>query len=275
MTSPMDTDVSLLAMSDLLRPLTRDAIVALAMDARHLRVASGETLFSMGGESAYVYWVKRGRLKLLIPCPKGTRLLYRMVEQGDSCGEIPALDGGALDVTAVAEQFSEVVAVDRKLVVEAIEREPGASMNLARLLSSKLRSAETSLASIALQDAEARIWTRLMELAKVYGSIDDAWASNDPDGPSLDSRESSAGPQTPPGHGERRSTNRMGPGPILIHHGQSQQDLADSVGLTRVMVNRQLKAWRQRGLIEDGRGYVRVPSPEELRAYVLRENRST
>ena len=45
---------------------------------------------------------------------------------------------------------------------------------------------------------------------------------------------------------------------MRIEHQLSQQELGERVGLTRVSINRMLSAWRDRGLIEDGRGYIVV-----------------
>ena len=85
-----------------------------------------------------------------------------------------------------------------------------------------IREAVTNLENVGLHDAKTRLWLRLMYLGHRYGSVD-------------------------------RETGRL-----RITHQFSQQSLADSIGLTRVMVNRQLGSWRDRDLIVYGRGFVEI-----------------
>ncbi len=54
-------------------------------------------------------------------------------------------------------------------------------------------------------------------------------------------------------------------GAIRIEHGLSQQELADSIGITRVSVNKQLVEWRTLGLIDHGRGFAVIRDMEALR----------
>ena len=100
------------------------------------------------------------------------------------------------------------------------------------------RIAGETIKNLGLNGAELRIWSRLTHLSNQYGQT----------------------------HSEKKS--------IHIAHGLSQKDLADSVGLTRVMVNRQLRIWREEGLIEDGRGFSVILDPEALEAFVLGESGS-
>ena len=58
-------------------------------------------------------------------------------------------------------------------------------------------------------------------------------------------------------------------GVVRIEHRLSQQEIGESVGLTRVSVNRLLSQWRSEGLIQDGRGYLVVPDLERLERSAL------
>lgn len=60
-------------------------------------------------------------------------------------------------------------------------------------------------------------------------------------------------------------------GAIRIEHDFTQQELADSVGLTRVSINRQLGDWAEKGLIQKGRGWLSVPDLEKLVESVTRK----
>ena len=109
-----------------------------------------------------------------------------------------------------------------------------AAMKLARLLCAHIKVAGATIRNLGLHTSESRIWSRLIHLSPKYALIEED-------------------------------------GAMRINHGLSQQDLADSVGLTRIVVNRQLKQWRDDGFIEDGRGYVIISDPEAFEAFVWRD----
>ena len=225
---------SLLAASPLLDLIPEDELAGLAAHVRQLHFDAGGTVFVKGAAGSSIYWVVRGRLKLTVTSPDGSELLHSMIEPGDYCGEITAIDGGARGVNAIAESSTDTLALDREFFLPAIERHPKAAIKLARLLCAQIRIAGATLENLAFHSAETRIWTRLMYLSEQYGEVDTK------------------------------------SGALEIKHRLSQQSLADSVGLTRVMVNRQLSAWREQGWIKDGRGFVLVPDPKAFESFVWR-----
>ena len=228
----------LFAASPLLDLLPDDELTELTSQARSLSFSAGETVFAKGEPGASVYWVVRGRFKLTVTGPDGSELLHSMIEPGNYCGEITAIDGAVRGVNAIADCSSVSVALDRCYFLPAIERNPVAAMRIARLLCKQIRIAGDTLENLAFHNAETRIWTRLIYLSKEYGTVD---------------------PKS---------------GALQIKHRLSQQGLADSVGLTRVMVNRQLSTWREQGLIEDARGLVVIPEPKKFEEFVWRNTKS-
>ena len=49
---------------------------------------------------------------------------------------------------------------------------------------------------------------------------------------------------------------------------EREREIGESAGLTRFSINRQLSAWREHGLIDDGCGSIFVPDMEALRVAV-------
>jgi CRP-like cAMP-binding protein len=159
-----------------------------------------------------------------------------MFEAGDFVGEVSALDGGCRAGNAIADQPTILLALDGGALTAIIERNPAVALEVIRGLCQRLREAGKSVEHFALHNAETRIWSRLIALAQRY-------CRSDPDETAL-----------------------------RIEHGYSQQELADSIGITRVMVNRQMIVWRDESLVDYGRGFVLIKDPKALEARVRRGN---
>jgi len=217
----------------LLESLPPQELLDLAKAGRQERVASGGAIFLKGTPGQSFYLLCEGRVKITSSGPNGNELLLDLVEAGQHFGEIAVIDGSPRTVNAIATQPSQIVSFDRSVIVPVLHRNPTTALALSLFLCDRLRVVIENLEGIGLLDAPTRLWMRLKSLGRRY-----------------------AEPQT-------------GNEAIHIGHGLSQQNIADSIGVTRVMVNRQLGIWREAGLIEDGRGFIRIPDPEALEAFVL------
>ncbi len=218
--------------------LPPNELLDLARSGRQERIASDEAIYLKGKPGTSIHLLCEGRVKITSSGPSGNELLLDLVEAGQLFGEITAIDGGLRTVNAITTRPSQVVSFDRNSFFPVIHANPAAALALSKHLCERLRFAIGNVEEIALLDAPTRLWMRLRNLGRRYGST----------------------PETENA-------------PIQIRHGLSQQSLADSIGVTRVMVNRQLGIWREAGLIEDGRGYVHIPDPSALEAFV-RQGRS-
>lgn len=214
--------------------LPDEEIAGLAAHARFVHFMAGEPVFKKGSIGTHAYWVLTGRIKLLATARNGHELLLKMVDPGDHCGDVAAIEQGETSTSAVAESAVDTLSLESRYLVDVLERCPAAAMDVIRYLCAYLRQAVANIETIGLHGAETRIWCRLMELSYRYPGFDGASRA------------------------------------VRIAHGLSQQSLADSVGLTRVMVNRQLGEWRDRGLIETGRGVIVIPDPAAFEAFVWR-----
>jgi len=218
--------------------MPEDQLAQIARGARQYDFSAGETVFSKGAPGSYVYWVHSGRLRLTLTSPGGGKILHSMVEVGCYCGEISLLDGGLRLFNASADRRSHLIGLDSRTLLPALERNPQVVLSITRLLCEAIRVSGERIENLGLHNAETRIWSRLIHLSHQYGQTNGSNSS------------------------------------IRIAHGLSQQDLADSVGLTRVMVNRQLRFWREEKLTQDGRGFVVILDPLALEAFVWRRSGS-
>lgn len=220
--------------SDLLSLLQDHEIAELARRARRVHFDAGETLFAKGSPGTHAYWILNGRIRVSTSARNGSELLLAMVDAGGHCGDISAIEGGPRSSNAVADCASDTLCLHRRDILDAIERNPATAMKVIHILAEHIRQAVTNIEVLGLHSSETRIWCRLIDLSHRY--------------PGSDTK----------------------PGSVRIKHGLSQQSLADSVGLTRVVVNRQLSIWRDQDLIQYTRGVLVIPDPLAFETFVWR-----
>ncbi|MAG29792.1 MAG: hypothetical protein CL908_02725 [Deltaproteobacteria bacterium] len=225
----------LIKSTDLFEGLPDDSASNLAKRARIAKLRRGEVLFMKGRVPKYLSLILSGRIKITSTSPDGHELLLTLHEPGDLAGRLGAVAGHIHLVTATATCASRVIHLPIRDVVSTVADHAPIGARLSQLLAKNLKDAVYNLENVGLMRAKTRLWSRLMQLAQRYGSPDKANGS------------------------------------MRIDHGLSQQNLANSVGLTRVLVNRQLSGWREMGMVETGRGFVVIPDPDGLESHVWSE----
>ncbi|HEY2772899.1 MAG TPA: Crp/Fnr family transcriptional regulator [Candidatus Binatia bacterium] len=174
---------------------------------------------SAPGEALIV--VGRGRIKATVPSPNGDgEFLIGVYWPGQAFGEIPMFDPSAQPAAATAVTEAEVVFVPRADLLSLMERRPAVAIRMVEALCDQLRSAVELNLSLRFLDLPSRFYQRLAYLSR------------------HDSRRDGAS--------------------LLIHHGLSQQELADSIGASREGLNKLIADWKRAGLIESGRGFVHI-----------------
>jgi CRP/FNR family cyclic AMP-dependent transcriptional regulator len=227
------TDVKkLLRNTTLLRSFSDEDLEGLSRAAVHRTLDAREVVFSQGDSCRSIYWIASGRVRITSLSRGGEELLLGMAEEGETFGELALLEGHRRIVSASAERSSHLISIDGSHLRPYVDRNAGAALAFSRLLAYHLGVAVSDLASLGLLEARERLYVKILSLGRRYGR---------PDGET---------------HG------------VHIAHGLSQEDLARSIGLSRVMVNRIFTDWRTRGLIDFGRGFLVIRSEDDLEAYV-------
>lgn len=233
MTVPTRREIaSLFRSTKLLGSIADEDLLDLAAQARHLEFRVGDLVFSRQSEAESVFFVIEGRLKISVTGKNGNEMLLSVIDPGEFCGLIWIMEQGTRDLDGRAERRTRLLSIECRVMYELLLRNAEAAMALVGIAQLYLREAIANVEMLGLDNAEARLWRRLMELGQRYGRTHSA------------------------------------SGALEIRHGLSQQDLADSVGLTRVMVNRQLGLWRDRGLISIERGLIWVADLKALEDHV-------
>jgi CRP-like cAMP-binding protein len=204
----------------------------LARSVIHEDVPTGHVVFQKNAVGDALFVVAEGRIMITSPGRGGKQFLLGIVDAGGLFGELALLEGCRRITNAVAECRSHLIKVHRRHIQSIVSRNRACALAFSRILSRHLRTTVEDLGTVGLNDAKTRLWLRLMSLSRRYGRVN------------------------------------CDTGRLRIEHGYSQQNLADSLGITRVMVNRHLASWQDQKLIEHGRGYVEILDPEKLEALV-------
>lgn len=189
----------------------------------------GQTIFYRGDPGNAMYILVKGSVRLTLPSETAAEVLVAVLRPGEHFGELAVLDGRPRYVTAVAAEASSVLAIYRDRLVAFLQAHAEASLQVALSLCGRLRHITELLADMAFLDLLSRLAKRLCQLAGISP------------GSSAD--------------------------PVEVH--VSQEALADMVGATREAVNKQLARLREMGLIETGRGHLRIVRPVRLLAMAL------
>jgi CRP/FNR family cyclic AMP-dependent transcriptional regulator len=192
----------------------------------HQHYRKGQIIFYRGDPGNAMYVLLSGSVKLTLPSDRGAEVIVALVPPGDHFGELAAIDGRPRYVTAVAEQRTEVLAIYRNDLLAFLRDHAEASLQIAISLCLRLRHVTELLADLAFLDLLSRLAKRLCQLANIS-------------------------------HGSSVEGVEI---PV------SQEALAEMVGATREAVNKHLARLRDLGLIETGRGHVKILRPEKLSA---------
>jgi len=189
----------------------------------------GQIIFYRGDPGNAMYVLFTGSVELTLPSDTGSEVLVARLRPGEHFGELAVLDGRTRYVTAVAVEPTQVLAIYREPLLEFLRQHAEVSLQVALSLCLRLRHITELLSDMAFLDLLSRIAKRLCEMA---GILHEA---------------------------------RVEPRDVRI----SQEELAEMVGATREAVNKQLSRLRETGLLQTGRGHVRILKPDRLRAIAL------
>jgi CRP/FNR family transcriptional regulator, cyclic AMP receptor protein len=206
----------------LFRGLTREQLSDLATLLKRRDYAAGVPVITADEPGETIYIVLAGSVKVHVEHPDGTGVVLAILGPGEVVGEMSLADslGRSASVTTLEE--TSFLWVDRATFRRSVRETPTLALNLANVLSRRLRLTNIHLRSLATLDVPGRVAAQLVAFAQEYG--EDA-----------------------PGGGVRV--------PMRL----TQADLAGLVGASRVRVNQTLGYFRRQNFIsvaEDNRFIV-------------------
>jgi CRP-like cAMP-binding protein len=217
---------TLIERSRLFRGLAPSTLERVAALATRKLYENGAVVFLRGDPGDSLLSVLRGRVLISTSSARGKAVFLNIMEPGDVFGEIALLDGSPRTATATAVAPTELMMIGREHFLELLRGEPQLANHLIQLLCKRIRWTAEQAEDSALLSPPARLAKRVLSLARTQG------------------RDTPTGTR------------------LAI----SQEELAQFLSLSRQAVNQHLQAWKAKGWIAVGRGYVTILSERALQS---------
>jgi len=187
----------------------------------------GEVIVHKGDPGGSLFIITEGQVKIVLPSDSGEEALLTVLNEGDFFGELSLIDGQPRSATIVTTAPTETLVLHREDFLNFLRTSPEVGIDMLRVLARRLRETDEFVEDAIFLDVAGRLAKKLLELANGYGR------------------------QTPAG--------------IAIDMRLTQQELATMVGATRESVNKHLRSYRARGIIDVSQQRIVVLKPDELR----------
>jgi CRP/FNR family transcriptional regulator len=203
----------------------------IAEHARSLRKARGEFIYMPGDRADFVYILKQGRVKLSVLSESGKEIAIDIIQRGEIFGEFALVDESLRSNMTQALDDVLMLVFSKHDFTKLLKSLPNLSFNYIRLVGDRRRRMEKKLSDITSKPVSGRICELLHELSTSSAEV-----------------EASASDYLVP----------------LTH-----QDVASLIGAARQTTTTILNDLERRGIIELGRGWIRVKRLKELQTYTV------
>ena len=126
---------------------------------------TGKIIYSQGDSPDYLYYLKKGRVKIFISSENGSEKTLSVITQGAVFGEAAFFDGRERMSSAKAVTRSELILISKNILTDIIRRRPQTALELLRLQSNTIRLLSSQVDSIAFLSAKSRLCQFLLECA--------------------------------------------------------------------------------------------------------------
>ncbi|MBE0607124.1 MAG: Crp/Fnr family transcriptional regulator [Deltaproteobacteria bacterium] len=190
------------------------------------RYPGGQTLFHMGDEGGSLHIIERGRVKVTIPSDSGEELILTLLGAGDLLGELSLFDGKPRSATVEALEDTETLCLHREDLLALLRDRFDVVEKILEVLARRIRDTDMLLAESHFLDITSRLAKKILDLGDAFGV-------------------------------------REG-GKIRIGVKMTQKDLASMIGATRESINKQLKGFRDQGLVRIAGGKIEILNRDRL-----------
>ena len=198
--------------------------------ARSMRKTRGEFIYMPGDRADFVYILKHGRVKLSVLSETGKEIAIDIIQSGEIFGEFALVDESQRSNMTQALDDVLMWVFSKHDFTKLLTSLPMLALSYIKLVGDRRRRMEKKLSDITSKPVSGRICELLHELSTSSAEF------------------------------ETLATDYIVP---LTH-----QDVASLIGAARQTTTTVLNDLERRGIIELGRGWIRVKRLKELQTYV-------
>lgn len=211
--------------------ITEESLKSIASISIEKSYRKGEIIILQDTEVNGLYILAEGRLRISRISEDGRVKVLALLLPGDIIGEMSLIDNQLASATVEAVEDSRLLFIEREDFQSILLRYPSITLEIAKVLSKRLREADKDIEELAFYSVKNRLIETLLKLAKRHGE------------------------KTPSGL------------KILIRI--THQELADMVGSSRETVTRIINTLeKSNNLTVDDRGYIVLKDPLALEGYL-------
>jgi CRP/FNR family cyclic AMP-dependent transcriptional regulator len=155
-----------LAGSKMLEPVDRAAIAKLEALCTWRTVREGEPIVTRDSDSRDVFFVVKGRCRIVNYSPSGREVAYAIAGAGEFFGEMAAIDGLPRSATVVALEDCVVGSITPQTFRDMIEQHPRVSFVIMEKLVRIVRTSDDRIMDLATLSAYQRVYSELLKLIK-------------------------------------------------------------------------------------------------------------
>lgn len=133
------------------------------------RYKKGQTLFVQGTHPYGIYCISTGNIKLTKSDASGKESIVRIVGRGDVIGHRSLFTNANYGATATALEETEVCFLDKKYILEVIEKQPSVSLSIINKLSRDMGAAEEKISSYHQKNVRERLAELMLLLKQSHG----------------------------------------------------------------------------------------------------------
>jgi CRP/FNR family transcriptional regulator len=122
-----------------------------------LHYQKGEVLFWEGDPCAGLHIIQAGSVKLFRVSPQGRQYIVRVLQEGETCNEVPVFDGGPNPVNVEALEDTTAWVVDTQAVQALMRQNPDYALKVINNLGAQLRQLVRMVSEMAFFQVTHRL----------------------------------------------------------------------------------------------------------------------
>ena len=128
--------------------------------ARHMQLREyerGEALFWEGDPCTGLHIIEQGFVKLYRLSPQGRQYIVRVLQEGDTCNEVPTFDGGTNPVNVEALETTRVWVIQPDILRELLQKHPEFAQKVINNFAQNLRGLVRMVSEMAFYQVTHRL----------------------------------------------------------------------------------------------------------------------